>query len=84
VQSRDSASVEAVCKAALIGTGTAGVQIQFPEQNPIPVNSKLLVFNGGEAGGTITARGSALLRRDQGESGSGPYLHAEGLEHRRG
>lgn len=54
LQSRDSASAEKVCKAALIGTGTTGVQIQFPEQNPIPVNSKLLVFNGGEKGGTIT------------------------------
>lgn len=54
LQSRDSSSAEKVCKAALLGTGTTGVQIQFPEQSPIPVNSKLLVFNGGEKGGTIT------------------------------
>jgi hypothetical protein len=54
LQSRDSASAEKICKSALLGTGTTGVEIAFPEQKPIPVDSKLLVFNGGEKGGTIT------------------------------
>ncbi|HET7510661.1 MAG TPA: hypothetical protein VFJ65_10480 [Solirubrobacterales bacterium] len=54
LQSRDSSSAEKICKSALLGTGTTGVEIAFPEQPPIPVHSKLLVFNGGERGGTIT------------------------------
>ncbi|MGN6254358.1 MAG: hypothetical protein ACTHO8_05180 [Solirubrobacterales bacterium] len=54
LQSRDSASAEKTCKPALLGTGTTDVEIAFPEQKPIPVSSKLLVFNGGEKGGTTT------------------------------
>ena len=54
LQSRDTKAAEAVCKSAIIGTGTTNVEIQFPEQNPIPVSSKLLVFNGGTSGGTTT------------------------------
>jgi hypothetical protein len=54
LQSRDTKAVEKVCKSAIIGTGTTNVQIQFPEQNPIPVSSKLLVLNGGVSGGTTT------------------------------
>lgn len=54
LQSRDTKAAEKVCKGAIIGSGTTGVEIQFPEQNPIPVNSKLLVFNGGTGGGKTT------------------------------
>ncbi|MGN6258579.1 MAG: hypothetical protein ACTHN3_12660 [Solirubrobacterales bacterium] len=54
LQSRDTKSAEKVCKSAIIGTGTTNVEIQFPEQNPIPVTSKLLVFNGGTSGGKTT------------------------------
>jgi hypothetical protein len=54
LQSRDTASAKAVCKSAIIGEGKTNVEIAFPEQNPIPVSSKLLVFNGGTAGGTTT------------------------------
>jgi hypothetical protein len=54
LQSRDTKAAEKVCGSAIIGTGTTNVEIQFPEQNPIPVNSKLLVFNGGTAGGKTT------------------------------
>jgi hypothetical protein len=54
LQSRDTKAAEKVCKSAIIGTGTTNVEIQFPEQNPIPVNSKLLVFNGGTSGGKTT------------------------------
>jgi hypothetical protein len=54
LQSRDTKAAEKVCKTAIIGTGTTNVEIQFPEQNPIPVSSKLLVFNGGTSGGTTT------------------------------
>jgi hypothetical protein len=54
LQSRDTKAAEKVCGSAIIGTGTTKVEIQFPEQNPIPVSSKLLVFNGGTSGGTTT------------------------------
>jgi hypothetical protein len=54
LQSRDTKGAEKACKPAIIGTGTTNVEIQFPEQNPIPVKSKLIVFNGGKSGGTTT------------------------------
>ncbi len=54
LQSRDTKAAEQVCGKAIIGTGTTNVEIQFPEQNPIPVSSKLLVINGGTSGGTTT------------------------------
>ncbi len=54
LQSRDTKAAEKVCKSAIIGAGTTSVEIQFPEQSPIPVNSKLLVFNGGTSGGKTT------------------------------
>jgi hypothetical protein len=54
LQSRDTKGAEKACKKAIIGKGTTDVQIQFPEQKPIPVSSKLLVFNGGKSGATTT------------------------------
>jgi hypothetical protein len=54
LQSQDSAHAEAACKPALIGKGTTNIEIEFPESKPIPVHSKLLVFNGGESGGVTT------------------------------
>ena len=54
LQSRDTKGAEKACKKAIIGAGTTNVQIAFPEQKPIPVSSKLLVFNGGKSGGTTT------------------------------
>jgi hypothetical protein len=54
LQSRDTKAAEKVCKSAIIGSGQTSVEIEFPEQSPIPVNSKLLVFNGGTAGGKTT------------------------------
>jgi hypothetical protein len=54
LQSQDTKHAEAICKSAIIGKGTTNVEIKFPEQNPIPVSSKLIVFNGGTAGGVTT------------------------------
>jgi hypothetical protein len=54
LQSRDTKGAEKACKSAIIGKGTTNVEIAFPEQNPIPVSSKLLVFNGGFSGGVTT------------------------------
>jgi hypothetical protein len=54
LQSQDTAHAKAICKKAIIGEGTTDIEIAFPEQKPIPVTSKLLVFNGGTSGGTTT------------------------------
>ncbi|HUB99343.1 MAG TPA: hypothetical protein VMS11_05925 [Solirubrobacterales bacterium] len=54
LQSQDTSHAEAICKPAIIGTGTTNIEIAFPESKVVPVSSKLLVFNGGEKGGVIT------------------------------
>lgn len=54
LQSRDTKTVEAVCKSAIIGKGTTTVSVKFPEQAPIPAKSPLLVFNGGTSGSNTT------------------------------
>jgi hypothetical protein len=43
------------CKGAVVGTGTAEVAIQFPEQAPIAgTRPRLLIFNGGVKDGVTT------------------------------
>jgi len=54
LQSRDTAAAEKACPKSIIGKGTTAVEVQFPEQKPIQVNSKLLVFSGGTSGGKTT------------------------------
>jgi hypothetical protein len=54
LQSRDTKAAEAACGPAIIGTGKTTVEVAFPEQKPIPVQSKLLLINGGSSGGTTT------------------------------
>jgi hypothetical protein len=54
LQSRDTAAARKACPKSIIGTGKTTVEVQFPEQKPIDVNSELLVFNGGTSGGTTT------------------------------
>ncbi len=54
LQSRDTKAAEAACGPAIIGEGQTQVEVAFPEQKPIQVNSKLLVINGGFSGGTTT------------------------------
>jgi hypothetical protein len=54
LQSRTTGAAEQACGKAKIGDGNTTVEVQFPEQKPINVQSKLLVFNGGFSGGTTT------------------------------
>jgi hypothetical protein len=54
LQSQDTSHAEAICKSAIIGSGTTNIEIAFPESKVVPVSSKLLVFNGGEKGGVVT------------------------------
>jgi hypothetical protein len=54
LQAQDTKHAEAICKNAIVGTGSTNVEIAFPEQTPIQVPSKLLAFNGGVKGGVTT------------------------------
>jgi CxxC motif-containing protein len=54
LQSQDTKHAEAICKTAIIGSGQATAEIQFPEQAPIPAKSKIIAFNGGFKGGVTT------------------------------
>jgi hypothetical protein len=54
LEARTTKEAERVCKPAIVGTGITDVEIQFPEQRPIPIHSKLLALNGGKKGATTT------------------------------
>jgi hypothetical protein len=54
LQSRDTKAARKACPKAIIGNGHTSVEVQFPEQKPLPVDSALTVFNGGKRGGTTT------------------------------
>jgi hypothetical protein len=54
LQSQDTKHAEAICKSAIIGSGRAIASIAFPEQAPIPADSKIIAFNGGVKGGVTT------------------------------
>jgi hypothetical protein len=54
LQSRTTAAAKKACSKSIIGSGKTTVEVQFPEQKPILVNSALTVFNGGQRGGTTT------------------------------
>jgi hypothetical protein len=54
LQATDTTAAKKACKTALIGEGEATAQVAFAEQKPINVNSKILVFSGGEKGGKAT------------------------------
>jgi hypothetical protein len=54
LQAQDTKRAKAICPDAIVGQGTTNIQINFAEQAPIPVKSKLLAFNGGVKGGTTT------------------------------
>jgi hypothetical protein len=54
LQSQDTKHAEDICRSAIIGSGRAIAEIAFPEQSPIPADSKIIAFNGGFKGGTTT------------------------------
>jgi hypothetical protein len=54
LQSQDTKHAEAICKSAIIGSGTTTIGIEFAEQPEIDAHSKLVVFNGGVKGGVTT------------------------------
>ncbi|HEY6731524.1 MAG TPA: hypothetical protein VI039_10915 [Solirubrobacterales bacterium] len=52
---------EAVCGDAIVGRGSATVQVAFPEQPPFRSTGPLVIFNGGERGGAVTLIGHAYV-----------------------
>jgi len=54
LEARDTKAARRVCRKAIVGSGSAHVEISFPEQSPIKVASPLLIFNGGTKGGKTT------------------------------
>jgi hypothetical protein len=54
LQSQDTKHAEDICRSAIIGSGSADAEIAFPEQPPIPADTKIIAFNGGYSGGTTT------------------------------
>lgn len=52
---------EAVCGDAIVGRGSATVEVAFPEQSPIHSTGPLVIFNGGERNGAITFIGHAYV-----------------------
>ncbi len=54
LQAQDTKNAEKACPDAIVGTGRTIAEIEFAEQAPIDVDSKLIAFNGGVKGGTTT------------------------------
>jgi hypothetical protein len=54
LQAQTTAKAEAICRKAIVGTGSTDVEVEFPEQKPFPIHSKLLAFSGGTKGGVTT------------------------------
>jgi hypothetical protein len=54
LEAQTTANAEKACRPAIVGTGTTDVEVEFPEQKPIQIHSKLLAVNGGSKGGTTT------------------------------
>jgi hypothetical protein len=55
LQSQPTDKAEAICKSSIIGEGRTTASIKLgDDQPPVPVDSKLLMFNGGVKGGVTT------------------------------
>jgi len=53
LQARDTKAAKGACADAILGTGSATVEVAFPEQAPFLASGPLILFNGGEQGGEI-------------------------------
>lgn len=54
LQAVETKRAKAACGDAIVGQGSATVEVAFPEQKPFDSTGPLLLFNGGERNGTIT------------------------------
>ena len=51
---QDTQNAEKACPKAIVGKGETVVRVAFPESTPFSAKGPLVVFNGGEKGGTTT------------------------------
>ena len=51
---QDTKHAKAECGDAILGKGSATVEVAFPEQAPFDAIGPLILFNGGERGGVVT------------------------------
>jgi len=49
----ETRTAEAACGEAILGRGSATVEVAFPEQKPFDSTGPLIFFNGGERGGVV-------------------------------
>lgn len=68
LESQTTAGAAATCPGAIVGNGTATVQLNYPEAAPATLRSKLLAFNGGLAGNATTILVHAYLEAPVAES----------------
>lgn len=61
LEARETKRAEAVCGSAILGHGTATVEVAFPEQKPILSTGPLVLFNGGERDGVVTVFAHAYV-----------------------
>jgi hypothetical protein len=54
LKARSSSAAKHACGDAIVGSGSAEVEVAFPEQAPFSSTGPLLLFNGGVHGGTTT------------------------------
>ncbi|HET7416491.1 MAG TPA: hypothetical protein VFJ61_02540 [Solirubrobacterales bacterium] len=53
LQATDTKRAEAACGDAILGRGSATVEVAFPEQTPFDSTGPLIFFNGGERNGVV-------------------------------
>jgi hypothetical protein len=61
LEARPTKAAEAVCGDAILGRGSATVEVAFPEQKPFDSTGPLLLFNGGERDGVVTVLAHAYV-----------------------
>jgi hypothetical protein len=61
LQARETKRAEAACGEAIIGRGSATVEVAFPEQRPFDSTGPLVLFNGGERNGVISVLAHAYV-----------------------
>lgn len=61
LQARATEKAEAVCGKAILGRGTATVEVVFPEQKPIVSTGPLVLFNGGDRSGVVKVLAHAYV-----------------------
>ena len=54
LQATSTKSAEKACPKAIVGKGKTTVRVAFPESTPFNASGPLVVFNGGQKGGTTT------------------------------